>query len=152
MTSVPGVARINTGRAAAAGLIGTLFATALWLLEPWLGLPRLAVGQILSHFIAVATAYFSPGPAAGWTIHVLVGMLLAVAYARGFVGRVRGAPIARGLLYGCVIFLVAQLVFTPLVGAGVFSRGDVPMLAGSLLGHLLYGGIVGGIYGVPKAE
>ncbi len=142
---------MNTTRAIIAGLVGTLFATALWVLEPWLGLPELAVGQILSHSLSVITAYFSPGPVVGWTLHVLIGTSLAVSYARFVAGRLRGAAVLRGLQYGLGIFVVAQLVFAPLVGAGVFSRGDVRMLAGSLFGHLLYGGIVGGICGLPKA-
>ena len=151
MTSSSGKTPMNTSRALVAGLIGTLFATALWVLEPAFGLPELAVGQILSHLIAVVTAYFSPGPVVGWAIHVFVGLTLALTYARLFVGRLRGAPVVRGLMFGCLIFVMAQLVFTPLVGAGVFSRGDVPMLVGSLLGHLLYGGILGAVYGLPQA-
>jgi hypothetical protein len=51
------------------------------------------------------------------------------------------------LLYGVLVFVVAQLVFMPLVGGGVFSRGDVELLAGSLFGHLVYGGLTGWIYG-----
>jgi len=46
-----------------------------------------------------------------------------------------------------LVFVVAQLVFMPLVGGGVFSRGDVELLTGSLLGHLVYGGLIGWIYG-----
>ena len=34
----------------------------------------------------------------------------------------------------------------PLVGAGMFSRGDLPLLAGSLIGHLLYGTLVAVLY------
>jgi hypothetical protein len=40
----------------------------------------------------------------------------------------------------------------PLVGGGVFSRGDLQMIAGSLLGHLVYGGVVGWIYGLQSAS
>lgn len=150
MKPVPGTARLRTARAIVAGVIGTIVVTALWLLEPAVGLPRLAVGQILSHFLAVVTGYYSAGPALGWTIHLLFGIVLALVYAGGFVSRVRGTPVLRGLFYGGIIFVVAQLVFAPLVGAGIFSRGDLPMLAGSLLGHALYGSLVGAIYGVPK--
>jgi hypothetical protein len=32
------------------------------------------------------------------------------------------------------------VVFMPLVGGGFFSRGDLELITGSLLGHLLYGG------------
>ena len=60
----------------------------------------------------------------------------------GFPGR----PLTRGALYGVAIFLVSQVTFMPLVGAGLFSRGDLPLLAGSLIGHLLYGTLVASVY------
>jgi hypothetical protein len=50
-----------------------------------------------------------------------------------------------------IVFVLAQLVFMPLVGGGIFSRGDLEMIAGSLLGHLVYGAVVGWIYGHPSA-
>jgi uncharacterized membrane protein YagU involved in acid resistance len=138
---------MNTRRAALAGLVGTAAMTALWLVEPKLGLPRLAVGNILSSLLAVVTAYASVGPVVGWAIHLAVGVTLSLVYAAALVGRLPGPPIIRGLLYGLLIFILAQLVFMPLVGAGVFSRGDPPMLIGSLTGHLVYGGLVGVING-----
>ncbi|HEY6948379.1 MAG TPA: hypothetical protein VI297_06140, partial [Gemmatimonadales bacterium] len=66
-----------------------------------------------------------------------------------FAGRLPGPPLARGARYGVLVFLLAEVTFMPLVGAGVFSRGDVPMILGSLLGHLVYGGLVGFMYGEP---
>ena len=143
---------MNTKRAALAGLVATAVMTALWLVEPQLGLARLAVGNILSTLLAVATAYASVGPAVGWTIHLVIGVTLALIYAAAFVGRLPGPPITRGLLYGLLIFLLAQLVFAPLVGAGTFSRGDPPTLIGSLIGHLVYGGLLGAIYGRGSSE
>jgi uncharacterized membrane protein YagU involved in acid resistance len=121
--------------------------TVLWLVEPRIGLARLAVGDILSSLLAVVTAYASVGPAVGWTIHFVMGIILAAIYAAAFVGRLPGPPVVRGLLYGLLLFLLAQLLFMPLVGAGFFSRGDPPTLLGSLIGHLGYGALVGVTYG-----
>ena len=138
---------MNSTRAAVAGIIATAAVTTLWLVEPYLGLPRLAVGSMLSSFLAVATAYLPIWPAVGWGIHVVVGIGLAMIYAQWLVNQLPGSPFARGVLYGCGVFIVAQLTFMPLVGAGFFSRGDLPLLVGSLLGHVVYGGLVGHIYG-----
>jgi uncharacterized membrane protein YagU involved in acid resistance len=143
---------MNTRRAALAGLVATAVMTALWLVEPQLGLSRLAVGNILSSLLAVVTAYGSVGPVVGWTIHLVVGVTLSLVYAAAFVGRLPGPPVTRGLLYGLVIFLFAQLVFVPLVGGGAFSKGDPSMLIGSLIGHLVYGGLLGAIYGRGSSE
>jgi uncharacterized membrane protein YagU involved in acid resistance len=138
---------VDAKRAVLAGLAGTAAMTALWWIEPRIGLAQLAFGDILSSLLAVATAYLSPGPALGWAFHVLVGITFALLYAAAFAQRLSGSPLLRGLLFGLGIFILAQLVFMPLVGAGLFSRGDLPMLLGSLLGHLAYGGVLGLTYG-----
>jgi uncharacterized membrane protein YagU involved in acid resistance len=141
---------MNTIRAAAAGFIGTAVMTALLLVEPSVGLPKIAIGQILSTSLGLASAHLTIGPALGWILHFLIGALLALVYAAVFDRWLPGTPLTRGMLYGVLVFVVAQLVFMPLVGGGVFSRGDVELLAGSLLGHLVYGGLTGWIYGEPR--
>ena len=137
---------MNAKRATVAGLVATGAVTLIWLLEPLVGLPRLAVGSMLSSFLAVATAYLSIGPAIGWAIHGLIGIGLAFVYAGAVADRLPGTPLTHGVLYGCAIFLLSQITFMPLVGAGMFSRGDLPLLAGSLIGHLLYGTLVAVLY------
>jgi uncharacterized membrane protein YagU involved in acid resistance len=138
---------MNAARAAAAGLVGTAAMTALLLVEPSVGLPKIAMGQILSTSLGLASARLTIGPAVGWVVHFVFGMMLALVYAAAFDRRLPGAPLVRGLLYGTLVFIAAQLVFMPLVGGGIFSRGDGELLAGSLLGHLVYGGLTGWIYG-----
>jgi len=138
---------MNAARAAAAGLVGTAAMTALLLVEPSVGLPKIAMGQILSTSLGLASARLTIGPAVGWVVHFVFGMVLALVYAGAFDRRLPGAPLVRGLLYGTLVFIAAQLVFMPLVGGGIFSRGDGELLAGSLLGHLVYGGLTGWIYG-----
>lgn len=142
---------MNVKRAVVAGFVGTVVMTCLMLLAPIVGLPRLAIGQLLSTLLAVSVAFLPISPATGWVLHGLFGILLAIIYAAVFVARLPGTPLARGALYGVLVFVLAQLVFMPAVGAGVFSRGDVPMILGSLLGHLVYGGLVGMIYGEPAS-
>jgi hypothetical protein len=137
---------IDVTRAVLAGAIGTGVLTALWLVEPSVGLPSIAVGQILSSAMSVSVAWLHVGVAGGWLIHLVAGVLLALLYASELDHRLPGPPAVRGALYGTLVFVVAQLVFMPLVGAGVFSRGDVALLAGSLLGHLAYGVVTGWIY------
>ena len=140
---------MNGRRAVLAGVTATAAMTVLWLVEPRIGLARIAVGDILSSLLAVATAYASLPPLLGWIFHLCVGVLFALLYAGGLVQRLPGAPIARGMTYGVGLFVLAQLAFMPLVGAGIFSRGDPAMLVGSLIGHLTYGGVLGALYGDP---
>ncbi|HSE66343.1 MAG TPA: DUF6789 family protein [Gemmatimonadales bacterium] len=138
---------MNATRAAASGLVGTGVMTALLLVEPSVGLPKIAMGQVLSTSLGLTSAHLTIGPALGWALHFLIGMALALLYAAVFERRLPGTPLIRGLLYGLLVFVVAQLIFMPLVGGGVFSRGDVELLTGSLVGHLVYGGLTGWIYG-----
>jgi uncharacterized membrane protein YagU involved in acid resistance len=142
---------MNPARAAGAGAIATASMTALLLIEPSVGLPEIAIGQLLSSSLSFTTAVLSAGPALGWLLHFLVGIAWALLYA-GFVRvRLPGTPFVRGVLYGGLVFLLAQAALMPLVGAGFFSRGDGPTLAGSLLGHLVYGGVLGWVYGATGA-
>lgn len=140
---------MDAKRATVAGVIGTAVLTALWLVEPSIGLPKIAIGQILSSIMSVSVAHSSVGAVGGWIVHFIVGILLALIYAWMFVGRLSGPSVVRGMIYGALVFVVAQCVFMPLVGAGFFARGDVELLIGSLLGHLVYGGVVGWIYDRP---
>ena len=140
---------MDAARATAAGAIATAAMTALLLVEPSIGLPQIAVGQLLSSAMSVGVAHLSVGPAVGWLLHLVVGVLLALLYAATIADRFTGPPALRGALFGAMVFVAAQLLFMPLVGAGLFSRGDVQLLTGSLVGHLVYGAIVGWIYGLP---
>ena len=142
---------VDARRATAAGAIGTGVLTALWLVEPSVGLPRIAVGQILSTFMSVSVAHLHVGVTGGWAVHLVVGILLALAYAAFLAEKLPGAPIARGALYGALVFVVAQIVFMPMVGAGFFSRGDIALLVGSLLGHVVYGVVVAWIYDISPS-
>ncbi len=138
---------MNIGRATVAGVIGTVAMTVLFFVEPLIGFPRMAEGGILSTVMSATVAHLPVGFVGGWVVHFGVGILLAVVYAATAVTRMPGAPAVRGALYGALVFLVAQLVVMPLVGAGAFSGGDPSRLAGSLAGHLVYGAVVGWYYG-----
>lgn len=143
---------MNVARAVAAGVIATASMTALLLIEPAIGLPEIAIGQLLSTSLSLTAAHSSAGPAVGWLIHFGVGSLWALVYAGVLLGRLPGSPLVRGLVYGALVFLLAQALLLPLVGAGFFSRGDFSMLIGGLLGHLAYGGVLGWVYGLPEAD
>lgn len=140
---------MNLTRVVAAGAIATATMTTLLLIEPAVGLPEIAIGQLLSSSLSLPTARLSVGPAGGWLIHFLVGIGWAIVYS-GVVGpRLRGSPLLRGLTFGILVFVVGQALFLPLVGAGFFSRGNPAMLTGSLLGHLVFGGVLGWIAADP---
>jgi len=143
---------MHAKRAIAAGTIGTGVLTALWLVEPSIGLPRIAVGQILSTFMSVSVAHLHVGATGGWIAHFVVGILFALLYAWRLAEHIAGPSVLRGALFGTMLFILAQCVFMPLVGAGFFARGNVELLAGSLIGHLAYGIVTAWIYDLPHAR
>jgi uncharacterized membrane protein YagU involved in acid resistance len=81
----------------------------------------------------------------GWVGHLIIGSILAVIYAAS-AGRLRGAAWVRGATFAIAPFLMAQVVVMPMMGMPVFS-GSAPMAMGSLIGHVIYGAVVGAIYG-----
>lgn len=136
------MAKLNLGRGLVAGVVGTAAITMLMLGAPRMGMPKMPIGDMLGSFLHI-------GSAAGWVMHVVIGLVLALIYAGWFAIRLPGGPVLRGATYGFGVFLLAQLVVTPMMGAGVFSGGNMPMIAGSLMGHLVYGALVGAVYGGP---
>lgn len=135
--------RVNFGRAALAGLGATAVMTMPMLAGPMMGMPKMLIGDMLGSFLHI-------GSAAGWVMHAMIGVVLALIYAGAVAGRLPGNRTVRGAIYGFGVFLVAQLVVTPMMGGGMFSGGNVPMIMGSLLGHLVYGAVLGGIYGTTS--
>jgi uncharacterized membrane protein YagU involved in acid resistance len=135
---------MNAQRAVLAGLAGTALMTMLMLGAPIMGLPPMPIGEMLGGFLHI-------GAAAGWAMHVVIGVVLAVGYAQFAAGRLPGPVAARGMAYGVAVFLMAQLAVMPMMGAGVFSGGNVPMIVGSLMGHLVYGAVLGVVYVIEPA-
>lgn len=60
-----------------------------------------------------------------------------------------GAPYLKGILWGVTLWLIAQLVVMPMMGAGVFGlkMGGIMSAFGSLMGHVIYGALLGSIAG-----
>jgi len=134
---------INIGRAVLAGMIGTVVMTAvgLWM-APLMGMPPMNPAVMLAGAMGGNLAL-------GWMAHFMIGITLAAGYA--LVGSALPGPgFVRGALYGIAPFLMAQILVMPMMGMPLFS-GSAAMAMGSLLGHLIYGGFVGGVYGEATA-
>lgn len=135
---------IRIGRAILAGIIGTLVMTAvgLWA-APMMGMPAMNPARMLAGAMGGSLVL-------GWAGHLMIGVILAIGYAL-VAGWLPGAPALRGALYGIAPFLLAQIVVMPMMGMPLFS-GSAVMAIGSLIGHLVYGAVVGGVYGVVPSR
>ena len=136
--------KFNWGKAILAGLIGTAVMTVvgLWV-APMMGIPPLNPAEMLAMPRGGSIVL-------GWVGHLMIGVVLASIYAM-VAPRLRGPSWARGALYGVAPWLVAQLAVMPVMGMPIFS-GSVAMAMGSLIGHLVYGAVVGGVYGTGSAR
>jgi hypothetical protein len=95
-----------------------------------------------------------PNGLAGFTIHIAHGAVLGVGFAAvvGLADLSRapaGKQVGAGLVYGIVLWAVLAVVVMP-VWLGAVGFPNAPSLpnvgVGSLLGHALYGVVLGAVY------
>lgn len=127
--------------ASVAGLLGTFAMTTLATLATAFGYP-MDTPAMLSDFLKLPLGV-------GWLMHGMIGIMLGWGYA--LVRRaLPGPPVLCGILYGMVPFLLAQVVMMPMMGAGYFAANmgaaAGPLVLGSLMGHGLYGAVLGWVY------
>ncbi len=135
---------VNFGRAALAGIIGAAMMTVVGLYDaPMMGIPEMNPAAMLADQMGGSAVM-------GWIAHFMIGMILAVVYA-AVAGSLPGPLVVRGALYALAPWLLAQVVVMPMMGMGFFS-GAVNLAMGSLIGHIIYGGVVGATYGEPPAS
>lgn len=129
----------NLLKAVGAGFAGTLAMTVVMLMAPRMGMPPMNIGNMLGSVMGGNVAL-------GWAAHFMIGVFLAVVYVVLFAARLPGPALVRGVLYSLAPWLMAQLVVMPMMGMGLFS-GSLAMAAGSMLGHVVYGAVLGAVYG-----
>jgi hypothetical protein len=135
--------RFNLMRSIIAGLLATAAMTALMLAAPAMGMPPMNIGAMLGTVMGGSVVL-------GWLGHFMIGTALALAYAAAFATRLPGGSSLRGALYSLAPWLMAQIVVMPMMGMGFFS-GSMSAAGGSLMGHLLYGVVLGMVYSVKPA-
>jgi len=95
--------------------------------------------------------------AGGLLMHFLNGtVIFPLIYVHLLYRWLPGAPWQKGLLWGVILWLGLEVVMTPMMGGGIFSMeiGGMKAVMAALIGHLVYGailGIVGGAPAVAKA-
>jgi uncharacterized membrane protein YagU involved in acid resistance len=90
---------------------------------------------------------------AGMVLHFVNGtVIFPLIYTAVLYHVLPGAPAVKGLIWGAVLWLLAQILVMPMMGGGFFSAnaGGMAAVMGSLMGHLVYGAILGALAGEPK--
>lgn len=140
--------QFNLTRALIAGIAGTAVMTMMMAVAPMMGLPPMNVPAMLGSFMGMPVVL-------GWIMHFMVGIILAFLYAAFAATRIPGPPWLRGLLFGLVPWIMAQVALNPMMGAGFFATNNAApfgMVVGSLLGHMVFGAVVGMVYTIAKAS
>jgi uncharacterized membrane protein YagU involved in acid resistance len=138
----------NPGRAILGGLVGTIVLTMLmYIAAPMMGIPKMDVAAMLGSMLG--------GWRMGMVIHFVNGVVLfPLIYAFVLFSKLRGTPILKGILWGVALWLVAGLMVMPMTGAGLFgaANGGLLAAAASLMGHIVYGALLGVIAGGPAGR
>lgn len=122
--------------------------TLLMLAAPMMGMPPMNLGAMLGGMLGTSTTV-------GWLMHFMIGLLFTVAYAFFFNQRLPiSGPVARGVAYGGLVFVLAQVMFAIMRAMGLMPAAGEGMLlglVGSLMGHLLFGAVLGGFFSAQHA-
>jgi uncharacterized membrane protein YagU involved in acid resistance len=131
----------NVSRAIAGGFAGTLALTMImYVAAPMMGL-HMDIAAMLGSVLGGSWT-------AGLVMHFVNGSLIFPAiFTFVLFNRLPGSSTAKGTLWGIALWLMAQAIVMPMMGAGLFSShvGGMMAAAGSLVGHLLYGSLLGAI-------
>ena len=134
----------NTGKAILGGFVGTVLMT----LMMYYAAP-LMMGQKMD-IAAMLGSMMGNSWMLGMMAHFVDGTLLfPLIYAFVLYRLLPGGPWLKGVLWGLILWLLAQVMVMPMMGGGFFSSNMGGMMAatGSLIGHLIYGAALGGIAG-----
>ncbi len=116
------------------GTAGTVMMSALMYMAPMIGLPKMNAAEILSGMMGTPLIV-------GWVMHFMIGIIFGILYILVFlkvIQKIR-SKIMKGLLYGLAVFFVAQVVMAMMGKCMLCGENGMMVVAGSLMGHLLYG-------------
>lgn len=139
----PNIVRVILG-----GFVGTLAITFLMYVgAPMMGLPKMDIAAMLGRMLG--------GWSMGMVMHFINGTIIfPLIYAYLLLEKLPGSPYLKGIFWGVTLWVLAQLVVMPMMGAGIFGLKMAGMMsaAGSLVGHAVYGALLGWIGGRAHAE
>ena len=137
-------------RAALGGLVGTMaMSVMMYVVAPrMLGL-NMDIAAMLGTLVGGSWA-------AGLMIHFVNGAVIFPAfYVFVLFAPLSGLPrSARGVILGVALWLVAQTLVLPMMGAGLFSSnmGGMKAAMASLMSHVIYGLLLGIISGAGTSQ
>jgi uncharacterized membrane protein YagU involved in acid resistance len=123
------------------GIVATASMTVLSMVAPIMGMPKMNIPEMLSGMLGGIIIL-------GWMMHFVIGITFTFVYVYLLNNKLKITNnLLRGAIYGVIVFVFAQIM---MVGMGVVGllpappSGSLPlMMVGSLMGHLVYGIVLG---------
>lgn len=135
-----------------AGIIATAAMTAFTFMAPLMGI-EMNIPQMLANNMGAPIIV-------GWLAHFMVGIILALLFVLVFISKTKfTSTIKAGLIFSILPWLLAQIIVMPMMAvmnggtlmSGLFS-GSMMMAMASLVGHLIYGLVLGATYKPAKTS
>lgn len=150
MTSIAERAALDISQRFLRALLGGFVATVLLTLMMYFGAP-IMIGKpmdIAAHLGAMMGGAWT----AGMIVHFILGtVLFPIGFLVLIYRYVAGPAWLKGVVWGLVLWLAAMVVVMPLTGGGFFM-GAMPPAMASLVGHIVYGAVLGAIIGRPASS
>ena len=135
-------------RAMISGFVATAVLSVLMLLKSMMGvLPGLDVIHMLTG-MAHTMMGMPDSPTVGWILHFMIGTVLwGIGFALLYKPLPGNGPVAKGLSFGVLAWLLMMLIPLPLAGAGLFGmRMGMMAPVMTLVLHLVWGAVLGATY------
>lgn len=132
--------------AVAAGIIATAAMTVFAYMAPLMGF-EMNIPNMLANTMGAPIIV-------GWLAHFMIGVILAINFVAVFLNATgKNSDIINGAVFGLIPWIIAQVIVMPMMSImnggsyidGFFS-GSIMIAMASLVGHLIYGGVLGGLY------
>jgi uncharacterized membrane protein YagU involved in acid resistance len=131
-------------------IVAGISATVVMTLFTYMG----GVMNIKMDIPAMLGSMFGGNLTIGWIMHFMIGTILSINYGLIFYSNVNINPLwLRGAVFGLLPWLMAQILVMPMMSvmngmpfsSGLFS-GSIMMAMASLVGHIIFGAVLGSIY------
>lgn len=140
---------IRISKAILGGIVGTALLTSMmYYVAPAMTGRTMDIAGMLGSMVGGSWAL-------GMFVHMVNGILVFPLIYTFIVSQwLPGPSWLRGMVWGGMLWIIAQTVVMPLMGAGFFSAhaGGMRSVISSLLGHLVYGLAFGAIAGTPETQ
>lgn len=135
-------------RSMVAGFVATVVLSILMVLKSLMGmLPQMNVIRLLAG-MAHAHLGLPPSPGIGWIGHFFIGTVLwGIGFALLYKVLPGKSPLAKGLAFSVLAWILMMLVPLPMAGAGLLGLKLGPMVpVATLVLHLIWGATLGWTY------